>query len=131
MRKKLMVIGMVLALIMGCATIYSIQKILCSPTPEQQATAASIKRFIASGAVILAPIIIETTTGAKVNVTYDQAISALSAVENGLCVGATDLRLALEWFTAATAPIMVKGLKKAPVRAVPDTGPLWQMLDRK
>lgn len=132
--KKLVFLFLVIFLGMsltGATCMSNIQKVLCSPTPEQRATAASVKQFIASGAVIAGPMVIKTATGLDVTVTYEQAIGALSAVEAGLCVGATDLQLALEWFAAITAVPAKEVLKMAPRKAIPDTGPLWRMVDRQ
>ena len=108
---------------MGCAgLINTAQQILCNPTAEQQATAAAVKNFLSSAAPFAAVV--------GIAITPAQAQAVFSAIQGGLCVGATDLQLALSWFQAVTAPAQTAKLKAA-MAPIPDVTPLWNMIPGK
>lgn len=134
--KKILVLVLALAMLLaGCETMSSIigttQQKLCNPTPEEQATAADVTNFLASGAVFAVPLVVAATTGAAVTVTPEMANAAFATVQAGLCVGATDLELALQYFSQLTAINKMSAAKMKALRPVPDATPLWNMLGKK
>ena len=124
--KKLVILAMVLALLLGgCSwlsgtattpgAVATAQQQLCNPNPSQQAVATAIINFLSAGVGIAAPI-------AGIPITPAVAQGVFTAIENGLCVGATNLQLALTWYNAIAAKsvVVTKGV-------APSSGPLYTM----
>ena len=74
------------------------QDILCNPSPAQQAAAAAVLAFIASGIDVANIIVPVPITAAEVQLVF-------SVVQAGGCILATDLQKALAWYASITATL--------------------------
>lgn len=135
--KKFLAIAVILAMVSGCTTMQSIgswlqnivssgQQILCNPTDAQKATADNIMKFLEAGTVIVAPLIVKGVT-----ITPAEAEAAFQAVLAGVCVGATDLTNALNWYEALIASTKTQAMMKAAAISPPNDELLWQFADRQ
>jgi cytosine/adenosine deaminase-related metal-dependent hydrolase len=135
--KKFLAAAVILAMVSGCTTMQSIgswlqnvvssgQQILCNPTDAQKATANSIIQFLSAGTVVITSLVVNGVT-----VTPTQAEAAFQAVLAGVCVGATDLTNALNWYEALTSSSSNKAMLKVKAITAPNDGSLWQFVDKQ
>ena len=132
MRKGVLVLVSILALVGGCCTrtnvngvttksftncLTTAQQMLCNPTDAEKASALAIENFLTSGAVVVGAI-------AGIPITPAAAQAVFVTIASGACVVATDLQNALAWYNALTSGVTAtKGLK-----AVPNPGALFELL---
>ena len=74
------------------------QDLLCNPTDQQKAEAASVVAFLAGG-VQVAGIFI------NVPITAAEVVAIFGMVQSGGCVLANDMQLALSWYAALSAAL--------------------------
>lgn len=99
------------------------QDLLCDPTAEEKAEAASVLSFITSGIMVAGLV-----TGVPITVAQVQTIFAM--FQAGSCVLVTDLRLAVQWYNALTTAMQdkVRVGKMTSPQMMPPTIPALQRL---
>lgn len=126
--KKLLIIGMVVCLLAGCATIQKAQGLLCNPTQAQQQAAAT-GVAVADSILAVLSLVPQTSQIAAMVVSLGGAKAIFGTIQGGGCVLLTQLADALNAIdqgNAAKAAVQAKmGLKAAP--AGPD--PLQPLRD--